>query len=182
MQKKNNSILQDWLPIEKILEGGIIKKKNNEYIKIIKVKTINYNLKSNMEKESILNSYKIFLKTCNFDFQILIQSKKEDLSNNILEIQKNLINENEKIKNIGNKYIEFIQKINNEKKSSSKNIFLIIKNEKQNKTNEENIIQELNNNYFKIKENLLRCGNLVSEISKKETIDILISFLNSNNN
>ena len=33
--KKNNSI-QEWLPFERILKNGIIKLKNNSYIKIIK--------------------------------------------------------------------------------------------------------------------------------------------------
>lgn len=65
--------IQEWLPIEKILEKGIIKLKDNSYIKIIKIIPINYNLKSELEKEAILNSYKIFLKTCNFDIQILIR-------------------------------------------------------------------------------------------------------------
>ena len=32
--KKNNSI-QEWIPFEKILENGIIKLKDNSYIKII---------------------------------------------------------------------------------------------------------------------------------------------------
>lgn len=44
---------------------------------------------------------------------------------------------------------------------------------------EENILQDLNEKYFKIKENLARCGNSVSECSKKECIDILFSFFNS---
>ena len=73
--------IQNWIPIDKILERGIIKIRKNKYIKIMKVIPINFNLKTQLEKESILNSYKIFLKTCNFDMQILIQSKKEDLSN-----------------------------------------------------------------------------------------------------
>ena len=59
------------------MENGVIKLKNNSYVKILKISPINFNLKSNLEKESILNSYKIFLKTCNFDIQILIQSNKE---------------------------------------------------------------------------------------------------------
>ena len=42
---------------------------------------INFSLKSELEKDAILNSYKLFLKTFNVDLQILIQSKKEDLSN-----------------------------------------------------------------------------------------------------
>lgn len=76
MKKKLNTV-QKWLPFEKVLENGIIKLKNNSYVKILKISPINFNLKSNLEKESILNSYKIFLKTCNFDIQILIQSSKD---------------------------------------------------------------------------------------------------------
>ena len=75
MKKIKENSTQDWIPIEKILNNGIIKTKN-KYIKILKVTPINYNLKSDLEKQAILNSYKIFLKTCNFDIQILIQSSK----------------------------------------------------------------------------------------------------------
>lgn len=56
-------------------------------------------------------------------------------------------------------------------------MYLIIKNKIEN--NEENILQELNENYLKIKENLLRCGNLIFECSKEETIKILFSFFNT---
>ena len=83
MKKINKLTLQKWLPIKEINKEGVVKLKNNKLIKIIKVNPINYNLKSNLEKESILNSYKIFLKTCNFNIQILIQSNKEDLNNHI---------------------------------------------------------------------------------------------------
>ena len=175
--RKINSI-QKWIPIEKILEKGIIKLKKNKYIKILKVNPINFNLKTQMEKESILNSYKIFLKTCNFDMQILIQSKKEDLSNHIENIQD--ISQKEKnkiIKKYSEEYIKFIKEKNNKNKSASKNIYLIIKNNSDNL--EENIIQELNEKYFKIKDNLLRCGNLIFECDKNEIKKILFSFFNT---
>ena len=107
MQKKKGGIIinkiktvQQWLPYEKILDNGIIKFKDNSYVKILKISPINFNLKSNLEKESILNSYKIFLKTCNFDIQILIQSNKEDLTKHISKIEKSNFNQNENIKNI----------------------------------------------------------------------------------
>ena len=174
--RKINSI-QKWIPIEKILEKGIIKLKKNKYIKILKVNPINFNLKTQMEKESILNSYKIFLKTCNFDIQILIQSKKEDLTNHIEKIKINSQNENNKfINNYLNYYINYIKEKNNLNKSASKNFYLIIKNKTEN--NEENIIQELNEKYFKIKDCLIRCGNIVLECSRDETKNILFSFFN----
>ena len=75
---ENIKSIQKWIPIENILEKGIIKIGKNKYIKILKINPINFNLKTQLEKEAILNSYKIFLKTCSFDMQILIQSKKED--------------------------------------------------------------------------------------------------------
>ena len=78
--------IQKWLPFDLILENGIIKLKNNSYIMILKIKPINYNLKSNLEKESILNSYKLFLKSFNFNIQIIIKSQKQDLSNHIIKI------------------------------------------------------------------------------------------------
>lgn len=157
--------------------------KNNKYIKIIKIMPINFNLKSDLEKEAILNSYKIFLKTCNFNFQILIQSNKEDLSKHFSQINNNLILEEKNIQEISKKYINYIKDLNNNKKSSSKNYYIIISYE--NKNNE--IIdklsyasEDLNNKYFKVKECLSRCGNIAINVIEKEQIkNILFSFFNT---
>ena len=178
MQKKQVISVQDWLPFEKILENGIIKLKDNSYVKIMKITPVNFNLKSSLEKEAILNSYKIFLQTIEFDIQILIQSNKENLLGHISNI-KNQEEKNEKIINLSNKYINFIQKINSENKSSSKNYFIIIKDLQGKNENSEKIsINNLNINYFKIKECLYRCGNIVTEINnKKETEEIIKSFI-----
>ena len=186
--KKINSV-QSWLPFEEILDNGIIKLKNCTYIKIIKVIPINFNLKSNLEKEAILNSYKIFLKTCNFDIQILIQSNKEDLSKHISKVKEKTKNEKENIKILSNKYIKFIQNMNIDKKSSSKNFYIVVKEIEQNKKqknsidSEKIIFDKLKDKYFNIKECLSRCGNIVMEISEKDqTEKILYSFFNSRKN
>ena len=184
---KNNSV-QDWLPIKKIYDNGIIELKNNKYIKIIKIIPINFNLKSQLEKEAILNSYKIFLKTCNFDLQILVQSKKEDLSKHISSVKNSTKKETKKIKEISEEYINYLNKLNINKKSATKNFYIIIKNYKKilnNKinnleymeNNQNNIFEELNDNYLKIKDTISRCGNLVVDINDKESIlNILFSF------
>ena len=185
---KNNSV-QNFLPYDNVLNNGIIKLKNNSYVKIIKIIPINYNLKSNLEKEAILNSYKIFLKTCNFDIQILIQSNKEDLSKHISKIKNKMEEENENIKLLSNNYINFIQKINKSKKSSSKNFYIIVKEIPENKKQkidenlEKIIFDKLNDKYFNIKECLARCGNKAQDISDKKTaLKILYSFFNSRKN
>ena len=159
--------------------------KNNKFIKILKIIPINFNLKSDLEKEAILNSYKIFLKTCNFNIQILIQSSKENLDKNILNIQKNIQKkENKFLKNISEEYIKYIQNMNLTKKSSTKNYYIIISNEKlkglEYVESFEIIKNDLKEKYFKIKDCLTRCGNSVIEINtKNEIIKILFSFLNT---
>ena len=182
MKNNNVSSVQEWLPYEKVYNNGIIKLKNSYYIKIIEVYPINYNLKSELEKEAILNSYKIFLKTCDFDLQILIQSNKQNIENHIsnINIQKNV--EKNVIKNIANNYIKYIKELNQNKKSSNKNFYIIVKNKIKNdkiEKLEENIFEELNENYFKIKECLSRCGNIVKDINEKEKIkELIFSFTN----
>lgn len=184
ISKKVNSV-QEWLPVDEILENGIIKLKNKNYIKILKIIPINFELKSNLEKEAILNSYKIFLKTCNFDIQILIQSNKKDLSNHISKIKEKNKEEKENIKILSEKYTNYIKKLNIEKKSSSKNFYILIKEIpeiKKIKTNinEKIIFDKLNDKYFCIKECLARCGNVVIDISDQKNAEkILYSFLNS---
>lgn len=173
------------MPFDKILENGIIVQKNS-YIKIVKIIPINYDLKSNLEKEAILNSYKLFLKTCDFNIQILIQSKKENLSKHFYNLKKISQNEeNKRIKEISEKYIEFIRQKNEENKSSSKNFYIILKydleataKDTEEKEIKENIaINYLSECFFKIKESLSRCGNIVYDVnSKKELEKILISF------
>lgn len=185
MKKCKLYSVQKWLPFIKILDNGIILLKDFSYVKILKITPINYNLKSKLEKEAILNSYKLFLKTCDFNIQILIQSTKKDLSKNILNIKKNE-SENLLIKKISENYINYIQELNNNKKVSSKNFYILIKNipenkkEKYNLEKEKLIINNLNEKYFKIKECLYRCQNSVQEVENKdETLEILYKFYNN---
>jgi len=176
--------VQEWLPFQEILPNGIIKLKDNSLIKILIVSPINFNLKSNLEKESILNSYKIFLKTCNFNFQILIHSNKEDLSKHISNIEN--INKNNNLVKVSQNYINYIQNLNKERKSSCKEFYIIIKEKFENKKQildikeEEILCEKLNDNYFKIKECLARCGNTVTDSdSRNMTNQILFSFFNT---
>lgn len=166
--------------IKEIYEDGTFKLKNNNLIKIIRVKPQNYNLKSDLEKKSILSSYKNFLKSCEFEIQILIQSSKEDLREQISGIKNNISKkENFYLKEIGEGYINYISKLNSIKKSSTKNFYIVISKRINKEDNSEELIRnELKDNYIKIKENLSRCGNFVTEINnEKEVKNLFFSFL-----
>ena len=93
---------------------------------------------------------------------------------------------NQKIKKMSENYIEYIKEKNEENKSSSKNFYIVIKNEILDSQKEESIenlnkiaVDKLSDMFFKIKESLSRCGNLVQDVnSKKEINEILNSFYN----
>lgn len=182
--KKEIRSVQDWFIIDEFLEEGVIKNKKNKYIKILKVSPINYHLKSELQKKAILNAYKTFLKGCNFELQIIIQSNKEDLSKHITKIKeqnkKEKIGNKENMVNLSKKYIQYINQKNREKLSSSKNFFILISSQKNNENNSFKIIQqELQEHFLKIKDLLSRCGNEVKEIkNKNELKKIYFSFLN----
>ena len=86
--------------------------------------------------------------------------------------------ESNEIINISENYIKYIYNLNSKKSSSSKNYFILIKKSpiiKEN-DNENIIISELNDQFYKIKECLARCGNSVFEIKER---DVIINILNS---
>lgn len=179
--KTNNKSTQNWLIVESIDKNGIIKIKNkNIFIKLIRVQPINFNLKTTLEKEAILNSYKILLKTCNFNLQILIHTNKEDISKIVSNVKKS---NNDSISIISKKYIEFLNKINSEKQTSTKNYYIIIDEQSEiENENLANIYYMLNEKYFKIKECLNKYGNQVKECKKEDVIKVLHFFLNTNYN
>lgn len=126
----------------------------------------------------------MFLKSCDFDIQIIIQSKKENLDQyflNLKEISRK--EENEKIKDISNEYIDYLNNKNSENNSSSKNFYIVLKseikieNKEQYNLSETVAINNLNEKYFKVKEALSRCGNIIFEINNKDDVeDVLKTF------
>ena len=162
--RKINSI-QSWFCIDDILENGTIITKESGRVKILKIEPINFFLRSEMEKEVVINSYKNIFKSINFDIQIIIQSTKEDLSSNIDYIKSKQTSN----KQLLNQYIEYIESLNQIKKSNNKNFYLIVK-----ETSEQNSINE---KISKIQELLERCGNRSYVVnSKEEVIKIIETF------
>lgn len=169
--KKINSI-QSWFCVEDILENGTILTKENSKIRILKIEPINFFLRSEMEKEVVLNSYKNIFKSINFDIQIIIQSTKEDLSTNIDYIKtknEEVLNQQSSRQQLLNNYIEYIESLNQIKKSNNKNFYIVVK--------ESPGQNQLDEKVNKIKELLESCGNRGTIInSRNELIKIIETF------
>lgn len=78
---------QDVIPFSEIHEGIIITK-TGELRAILMVTSINFSLKSDQEQNAIIFSYQNFLNSLSFNIQILMQSKRLDLTNYLAKLQK----------------------------------------------------------------------------------------------
>ncbi len=94
------------------------------------------------------------------------------------------LKENEKLRDFFKSYINFIVNQNELKNSSSKNFFILVENPINEKDfSYSQVKQILNEKFFKIKDSLSRCGNLIFDVSnKKEVENILYSFCNLRKN
>ena len=127
---------------------------------------INFNLKSSLEQNAILNSYKLFLKSLNSEIQIIVSSKKTDVSKHLDEILKNT-KENPIIYEMSKDYIELVNSIIEQKGTITKEFYIVIKSS-----------SNVQNEILKITERLTACGNFVEECSKEQVISLLRNFLN----
>ena len=99
---------QKYLQIERIREGVVILK-DGRLRKIIKCLPVNFDLKSEKEKEVAIYQYQSFLNSLKFPIQIVIQSRRVDLSAYIEKVERASANEtNELLQKQANDYLEFI--------------------------------------------------------------------------
>ena len=163
--KQIEESFQEWLNIKAIDENKIILN-SGETITVLKVLPINLKLKSQLEQNAILNSYKLFLKNLNSEIQILVSSKKTDVSNHLDKILKNT-KENSPIYEMSKDYIDLINNIIEQKGTISKEFYIIMR-----------CSENTQNDILKITEHLITCGNDVQECSNEQIIALLSNFLN----
>ena len=159
--------IKNWFPIKDV-KDGIIETKDKKYLKILEILPINFELKSNFEKETIIYQYKTFLKTCNFDMQIMIYSKKNELDShikNITDVMK--FEECETLKDLGYEYIKNIKE-KTIKTTITRRFFIIFYAEINGNKNlsREIAIADLNEKTLKIKRTLGKCGNEIIDFDQ----------------
>lgn len=167
--KKNkevpNQSFQDWLKILEIKNNKIILESGRTLI-LLRVLPVNFKLKSVLEQNSILNSYKNFLKNLNSKIQIIISSKRTNIYDHINEIIR-FTKENPNLSEMTDDYINLIKQIVSENRSVTKEFYIVIE-ETPNLVNEE----------LKIIEYLSACGNEAYRVEEDDIISLVKNFTN----
>lgn len=164
-KRKKQKDVQELIPIEKVSDSKIFLK-DKKIISIYKVEPTNFKLKTNLEQQAILEGYKLFLKRCNFDMQIIIQTQKKNLDGYIKNI-KSQIKDNDIRENMTD-YIEFIKEMINKKQVVSKNFYIIVDTTK---LNSEDV-------FIKMKEGFALCDNEIKKCNYDEIIKVIKNYMN----
>ncbi len=117
---------QTYLRISEIREDTLVLK-NGGLRSVLKVSSINFNLKSEEEQNAIIYSYQGFLNTLDEPIQIVIRSKKLDIDNYLDDLrergrkQTNALLQKQTIE-----YVEYVQKLVEYADIMSKEFYVII--------------------------------------------------------
>jgi len=128
VQKKQKEFLssQSLVPIDQVREG-IAVLKNGALLSVLNVSGINFELKSESEQNDIINTWNNFLNNLGFSLQVLVQSRKINISNYINGLREKTQKEtNELLKIQIEDYLEFIQNFVDLYSVIRKNFYVIV--------------------------------------------------------
>ena len=117
---------QRYLPFKEIRDGIVIMK-DGSLRSIMLTSAINFDLKSDQEQNSIIYQYQNFLNSLAFPIQIIIQSKKLDLSEYIAKLKDmELKQPNDLLRMQMTEYIAFIQRLLEVTNIMEKKFFIVV--------------------------------------------------------
>ena len=120
------SSTQQLLPIKEIKEGIVILK-NGEWRTILMASSVNFALLSPEEQEAIIYQYQNFFNSLDFNIQILVQSRKLNLSSYLKTLERaEEEQESELLRMQAGEYREFIKSLSEMTNLMSKNFYVTV--------------------------------------------------------
>ncbi|MBI2676717.1 MAG: hypothetical protein HYX21_02055 [Candidatus Yanofskybacteria bacterium] len=126
MPQNKNLNTKQFVDIHDIKDGVVILK-NGSMRLILKVDSVNFDLKSNDEQIAIVKAFQNFLNSLDFPLQIAVHSRQLDIKNYLAKTQV-LVDQldNELLKIQGIEYIRFIKGLTELANIMSKNFYVVV--------------------------------------------------------
>ncbi len=122
----NPKSAQDFIPIKQVRDGIIILK-NRGLRSVLMVSSINIALKSRDEQEAVMHQFQSFLNSLDFPCQIIVQSRKTNITGYIEKIKKmEEEQKNELLKQQTAGYREFLEDFVSKESIYTKNFFVVV--------------------------------------------------------
>ena len=133
-KKPANASTQRYLPIAEIKEDTLVLK-NGGLRAIMKINSLNFNLKSEVEQQGIIAGYQAFLNTLIFPVQILTRSTRLNIDPYIKGLKDmGAKQENSLLKEQTNDYADFMEKLVDIADIMQKSFYIVVPVDTTNKT------------------------------------------------
>lgn len=117
---------QDFVPVKEI-RSGIVVLNNDELRAIILVQPINLSLKTDDEQRAVFAQFMSFLNALDFSTQIVVQSRRLDITPYLVSLEKRFEEQTEPLLKIQTKqYIEFIKDFTDQNSVMTKSFFVVV--------------------------------------------------------
>jgi hypothetical protein len=124
---------QDQLPFSYIRKG-VVKLKNDVYIKIMEVPSVNTQLMENEEQDMVRETYGAILNSLNFKIQFYKQSRLVDINEYIESLDVRIQNEKDELKKTGiEEYSFFVKELIRENSVQTRRDYVVISYQEESK-------------------------------------------------
>ncbi len=161
----------------KAVRDNILILPHNEYRMILKVSSLNFELRSEEEQDAIMDTYESFLNSVGTKLQILIRTREIDMDKYLEDLADKLEDEPEQIyRDQLQNYDEFIRTLIQSNKILTRNFYIIVPYHASGKTDFELVKEQLNLKLDIVAKGMMRIGIHTSELSNLEILDLFYSF------
>lgn len=117
---------QDFVPVKEIRDG-IVVLNTDELRALVLVNPINLSLKTDDEQRAVFGQFMSFLNSLDFSTQIVVQSRRLDITPYLLVLEKKYESQTEPLLKIQTKqYIEFIKDFTDQNSIMTKNFIIVV--------------------------------------------------------
>jgi hypothetical protein len=149
----------------------------NRYRAIIRVSSVNFELKSEAEQDALIDTYQNFLNSLSINLQIIVRVRELDMDNYLATFTERLQNERDVVyQQQIQSYVSFVGKLVTSNKILTRHFYVVIPNQG---TDDFTIIREqLNTSIDIVSKGLARMGMHCVQMTSLEVLDLFYSFYN----
>ena len=159
------------------VRDGVLMLPNNEYRAILKVSSLNFELRSEEEQDAIIDTYESFLNSVGTNLQILVRTREIDMDKYLEDLQKRFEGETvpiyrEQLQN----YDEFIRSLITDNKILTRHFYIIIPYKVNGKSDFDLVSEQLKIRLDIIAKGMARIGMHTDQLDSLEVLDLFYSF------
>ena len=159
------------------VRDGILMLPNNEYRAILQVSSLNFELRSEDEQDSIIETYESFLNSVGTSLQILVRTREIDMDKYLEDLAERLDGETVPIYRTQlENYDEFIRSLITDNKILTRHFYIVLPYKVSGKVDFDLVSEQLKIQLDIVSKGLGRLGMHADQLDSLEVLDLFYSF------